>query len=146
MNLTLIRQKFEKECTHGVLLVDGARYCDTLEPHAIDWEKEKKVDGKTAIPEGTYRIVMGWSSRYRRLMPFLENVPHFSAVMVHTGNTNSDTRGCILVGVYSRRNFIAHSRDTFEPLRDAIAHAYAKHEDIFIEIVPFPSEASAGAW
>ena len=134
MNLTLLRTKFYEECTHGVLLIDGAHYCDTLEPHAIDWEKEKKVVGKTAIPEGTYRIVMGWSSRYRRMMPFLENVPHFSAVEIHVGNTSSDTRGCILVGVYSRRNFIAHSRDTFEPLRDAIARAYAEHSDIIIEI------------
>lgn len=134
MNLTLLRTKFYEECTHGALFVDGARYCDTLEPHAINWEKETKVDGKTAIPEGTYRIVMGWSSRYKRLMPFLENVPHFSAIEIHTGNTSADTRGCILVGVYSRRNFIAHSRDTFEPLRSAIARAYAEHRDIFIEI------------
>lgn len=134
MNLTLLRNKFYEECTHGVLLVDGARYCDTLEPHAINWEKEKKTDGKTAIPEGIYRIVMGWSNRYRRMMPFLENVPQFSAIEIHTGNTHQDTRGCILVGVYSRRDFIAHSRDTFEPLRDAIARAYAEHRDIFIEI------------
>lgn len=135
MKLTLIREKFYDECTHGHIYIDGAFYCDTLEPHAIDWVTEKKVDGKTAIPDGTYRVVMGWSSRYRRLMPFLENVPNFTGIMLHTGNqATTDSRGCILVGVYSRRNFIAHSRDTFEPLRDAIAHAYAKHEDIFIEI------------
>ena len=134
MQLKLIRHKFFPECTIGELYIDGKKYCDTLEPHRIDWETETKVDGKTAIPEGRYRIVMGWSGRYKRLMPFLENVPHFSAIMVHTGNTHHDTKGCILVGVYSRRDFIAHSRDTFEPLRDAIARAYAKYEDIFIEI------------
>ena len=73
-------------------------FCDTLEPHAIDWRKEVKIAGKTAIPTGRYKVVLGYSNTYKRRMPFLQNVPHFTGIMIHTGNSVDDTRGCILVG------------------------------------------------
>ena len=73
-------------------------FCDTLEPHAIDWRREEKVAGKTAIPTGRYRVMMSYSKTYKRRMPFLQNVPHFTGIMIHTGNSVDDTRGCILVG------------------------------------------------
>ena len=73
-------------------------FCDTLEPHAIDWRREDKIAGKTAIPTGRYKVVLGYSKTYKRRMPFLQNVPHFTGIMIHTGNSVDDTRGCILVG------------------------------------------------
>lgn len=83
-------------------------FCDTLEPHAIDWRREEKVAGKTAIPTGRYRVVMSYSKTYKRRMPFLQNVPHFTGIMIHTGNSVDDTRGCILVGKAVR----PHNEDT----------------------------------
>ena len=73
-------------------------FCDTLEPHTIDWRREEKIAGKTAIPTGRYRVMMSYSKTYKRRMPFLQNVPHFTGIMIHTGNSVDDTRGCILVG------------------------------------------------
>ena len=58
MKLLLVRKKFLADRTLGELYVEGIGwYCDTLEPHCIDWSKEKKVKGKTAIPEGENRMV-----------------------------------------------------------------------------------------
>ena len=55
MKMTLVRKVFAKDRTLGELYLEGIGYfCDTLEPHCIDWSKEKKVAGKTAIPEGRY--------------------------------------------------------------------------------------------
>lgn len=134
MQLKLIRHKFFPECTIGELYIDDKKYCDTLEPHRIDWETETKTPGKTAIPEGRYRVVMSWSPRFQRMMPELCDVPHFLGVRIHAGNTHRDTQACPLVGKYAYRDFIAHSRITFEPLREMIADAYARKEEIWIDV------------
>ena len=51
--------------------------CDTLEPTYRNLAKESKVEGKTAIPFGTYEIEMGMSRKYSMTMPYLKNVPFF---------------------------------------------------------------------
>ena len=68
MKLLLVRKKFAKDRTLGELYVEGIGwYCDTLEPHCIDWSKEKKVKGKTAIPEGKYKVKIAWSNKHGRM-------------------------------------------------------------------------------
>ena len=122
-------------------------FCDTLEPHAIDWRREEKVAGKTAIPTGRYRVVMSYSKTYKRRMPYLLNVPHFTGIMIHTGNTADDTRGCILVGKAVRPQKseeesptgkatvigrLTDSRITFNKLYEIIKEAMKKGEEIFL--------------
>ena len=104
--LVLTRKHFLPTCTIGTLEVvyeDNPLcpiyICDTLEPHAIDWSKEKKVKGRTAIPCGQYRIEYKRSPKFGRRMPYLVDVPHFQGIMIHSGNYPKDTQGCILVGV-----------------------------------------------
>lgn len=133
MKLLLKRNRFYKDSTHGSLFVNGKYYCDTLEPHAIDWERESKVNGKTAIPEGTYRVAPSYSSRFKKLMPFVCEVPYFKGVMIHPGNNANDTKGCILVGEFARPGWIRNSRNTFDSLKVLIAEAYAV-EDVEITI------------
>lgn len=118
-----------------MLRVNGRYFCDTLEPHRIDWDKETKVFGKTAIPEGTYEIVMSWSSHFHRFMPFLREVPQFSGIMIHQGNKASHTQGCILVGKYYDEAFITDSEKKFEELRALIQTAYSAGEEVTIEII-----------
>lgn len=104
--LVLTRKHFLPNCTIGTLEVvyeDNPLcpiyICDTLEPHAIDWSKEKKVKGRTAIPCGQYKIEYKRSPKFGRRMPYLVDVPHFQGIMIHSGNFPKDTQGCILVGV-----------------------------------------------
>ena len=126
-------------------------FCDTLEPHAIDWRKEVKIAGKTAIPTGRYKVVMSYSKTYKRRMPFLLNVPHFTGIMIHTGNSPDDTRGCILVGKAVRPQKpeeenptgeatvigrLTDSRITFNKLYEMIREAMKRGEEIEITILP----------
>ena len=116
MKMTLVRKVFEKDRTLGELYLEGTGYfCDTLEPHCIDWCKEKKVAGKTAIPEGRYRVRVGWSPRRGRNVPWLKKVPHFKDIQIHVGNFPKDTRGCILVGTRNK-NILVGSRVVFRKL------------------------------
>jgi hypothetical protein len=113
MNLQLVRQHFSDISTIGDLLIDGEKFCDTLE----DTCRRVKIDGKTAIPSGKYKVIIDFSNRFRRKMPLLLNVPNFSGVRIHNGNTDKDTQGCVLVGKYkSTPDFIYDSAKTFDLL------------------------------
>lgn len=98
--------------TIGELLVDGVWECYTLE----DVERPVKIKAETAIPRGTYKVIINQSNRLKRLLPLLLNVPNFEGVRIHAGNTNHDTEGCILVGQTRSKDFIGQSRKAFEKL------------------------------
>ena len=116
MKMTLVRKRFAKDRTLGELyLEDTGYFCDTLEPHCIDWSKEGKVEGKTAIPEGRYKVKVGWSPKWGRRVPWLMRVPHFNGIQIHTGNLPKHTRGCILVGS-AEKNVLVDSRIVFGKL------------------------------
>lgn len=146
MKLVLLRKKFLEDRTLGELYLDDMGYfCDTLEPHCIDWKKEKKVAGKTAIPEGSYKVKIAWSQKRGRLVPWLQNVPHFQGIQIHTGNVPNHTRGCILVGAVDR-NMLFDSTIVFCSLMKKLIHAkdleiIVTHEDeqdkVFRKIFPW---------
>ncbi len=94
VQLTLPRRPPEGNSTPGNLYVDGAWECHTLE----DLVRAVKIPGQTAIPAGIYSVIITLSSRFHRRLPLLLNVPEFSGVRIHAGNTAADTEGCILVG------------------------------------------------
>ena len=139
MEIELCRDIFAERCTIGRLMIDGQLACHTLEPHAIDWENEKKIWGKTAIPEGTYKVVLSPSQKFKRLMPYLLNVPHFNGIMIHPGNFANDTQGCILVGwQYYRDVFgVYDSKATHQILYHLIQEAEMRGEDVTIKVSPF---------
>jgi hypothetical protein len=112
MKLTLKRLHKTEHSTIGELYVDGKFECYTLE----DVEREVKIKSETAIPKGTYIVGITLSNRFKKLLPILLNVPNFEGVRIHSGNTNHDTEGCILVGTTRSNDFIGNSRLAFEKL------------------------------
>lgn len=112
MQITIKRLYKTDISTIGELLVDGVFECYTLE----DVERQVKIKGETAIPKGTYNVIINQSNRFKRLLPLLLNVPNFEGVRIHSGNSNHDTEGCILVGKSRNKNYIGQSRKAFEKL------------------------------
>src|SRR3990167_2920504 len=94
MIVRLMREPSREGATHGSLYVDGQWLCWTLE----DEIRDVKVAGQTAIPAGTYPVRVTTSQRFQRRTPELLEVPGFSAIRIHGGNTVADTEGCVLVG------------------------------------------------
>lgn len=103
----------------GELTVDGVWECYTLE----DVERDVKIKCETAIPKGTYKVIINQSNRFKKLMPLLLNVPGFEGVRIHSGNTNHDTEGCILVGRTRSKDFIGQSRKAFAQLFEKMKKA-----------------------
>ena len=142
MEIVIKRTYFRDHFVMGFLQVDKVYVCDTLEPRAIDWQKEKKKAGLTAIPEGHYRVVRSYSKTFKRMMPYLVNVPEFSGIMFHTGNVATkpngsvgDSRGCILVGKSEEEGALTQSRIHFNKLDELIAGAEARGEAVWVRIV-----------
>ena len=122
MKLILTRIARKAEYTIGRLEDEnGKKLCDTLEPIWRNYDGgELKIPKKTAIPEGTYRVVTTYSLRFRKYLPLLVGVPGFEGVRIHSGNTSRDTEGCILVGQNLQVGKVLWSRITLEKLMKLI--------------------------
>ena len=132
----LVERKWKKpNYTIGVMSIDGKRFCETLEDTdrnlnssmTVEQIKAIKKPNETAIPTGTYKITLdtfsprfGNKSFYKKVcggkLPRILNIKGFDGVLIHCGNTNLDTSGCILVGRNLEKGKILKSQEIFEKL------------------------------
>ena len=129
-------------------------FCDTLEPTwrnllGIDLSPQevdarysrqsgkvaRKVPGKTAIPEGSYPVLITKSPRFKTWLPLLQGVPNFEGIRIHAGNYPDDTQGCILVGENKYKGMVVDSRKWLKRLIDRITEARERDELVWITIV-----------
>lgn len=129
MELKLIRKYPGTDCVIGELSINGTFECYTLE----DIERPLKIAGVTAIPRGHYEVVITFSQRFQKLMPLLLNVPNYSGVRIHPGNTSAHTEGCILVGKSKSANAIGESKVAYAALFTKL-EAACKTEKVILEI------------
>jgi hypothetical protein len=133
MELKLIRKRLCEHSTLGELSIDGKFECFSLEDKVRP--PGEKVPGETAIPAGTYKVVIDKSDRFKRLMPHLLGVPMFTGVRIHSGNTDEDTEGCILVGsTIVNDDFVGNSKVTFDQLFIKLKSTFDLGEEIQISI------------
>ena len=116
--LTLTRIAKRADYTIGRLEDEnGVKICDTLEPTWRNYKGgELKVPRKSAVPEGTYPVVVTKSKKFGKYLPLLVGVPGFEGIRIHSGNTVNDTEGCILVGQNLIKGKVLMSRLTLEKL------------------------------
>ena len=148
MNLWLTRTHFGPNSTLGKLVEQGFR-CHTLEDAVREVPgvpvAEWKIKGQTAIPEGSYNVVITMSARFKRRMPLLLDVPGFSGIRIHAGNTDADTQGCILVGsdymVQRNGNYIiTGARLAYDALFTLIDNALEAGESVRLTVTSVAKE------
>ena len=164
MKLDVVRTQFGADATNGMLFIDGVFECYTLE----DEVRDVKVMHETAIPLGEYEIkyrtVGGWFTREKarydkkfgagwfKGMLELQDVPNFTYVLIHSGNTDESTSACLLLGNtqqdldMGKDGFIGSSRlayESFYPkVRDALdagEKVTIKYSNINLDDKPMPS-------
>ena len=131
MKMLLQREEYTSESTVGTLFVDGQQECFTLEDVV---RAGPKVMHETAIPTGTYEVIIAYSNRFKKNLPRLVNVPGFEGILIHPGNTKEDTSGCILVGKSRRVDFVGSSVLAFNTLYAKIADACSRLEPVSITV------------
>lgn len=138
MRMELIRRRIINGATEGDLYLDGELFCRTIEDVVRDLgpNGEGKVYGQTAIPEGSYRVILNESPRFKKILPRLLDVPGFDGILMHKGNGPEDTLGCILVGesVENGRIPAGASSPAFARLMRALDAVQARGEAIVISI------------
>ena len=153
MKLDVLRFSSEKDSTSGLLFdVTGKRkfLCYTLE----DDYRTKKVIQETRIPAGKYEIKLrkegGFHKRYSKRYPDIHrgmlhvtNVPNFKWILIHVGNTDEHTAGCLLLGDSQENNqiktdgFIGKSSQAYVRVYDYIAKALDMGEKVTITYYDF---------
>ncbi len=124
MKIDIKRRPSTATSTLSEWLVDGVFECYGIED--VVRPAGEKVWGKTAIPAGTYQVVVSWSPRFKRQLPLLLNVPGFAGVRIHSGNTSADTEGCLLPGTGAGKDMVTNSRVAFDKLFKKIEAAAKK--------------------
>ena len=135
MKIKVVRETKNDVCTIGSLFINGEFFCYTLEDKDRYIEQGgKKEYAITAIPRGTYNVVLSFSNRFKKYLPEILNVPQFTGIRMHTGNKPEDTEGCILVGKIKMKDFVGESAKTFSAFM-AELRKVEKKEKITIQIV-----------
>lgn len=158
MKLNVIRHQFGKDATNGMLFIDGVFECYTLE----DEVRDVKVMSETAIPLGTYEIkfrnIGGFDTKYKarygttfhKGMLELQDVPNFKYILIHTGNTDESTAGCLLLGETQqdldkgKDGFVGGSGDAYKKMYPKVRDALLNGEKVTIEYsnINFSTEVS----
>ena len=134
MQLKLNRIFKTNTFTIGELYINEKYVTDTLEDRVRP--EGEKVYGKTAIPEGTYEVKLTHSPRFKKILPEILNVPNFSGIRIHTGNSSKDTEGCILVGTWDgeKEDWVGNSRIAFDELMALLEEATNNTEKVTITV------------
>ena len=147
MKLTVVRHQFGTDATNGLLFIDGVFECYTVE----DQYQAVKVMHETCIPEGTYDIkfrkVGGFNERYSKRyknahygMLHLQDVPNFTYILIHAGNTSDDSSGCILTTTTqtdldsAKAGFGGQSQLAYKRMYDKVAKVLLQGKPVQIEI------------
>ena len=146
MKLQVIRTQFGKDATNGMLFIDGLFECYTLE----DQYQAVKVMHETCIPEGTYDIkfrkVGGFHERYSAKyqnahygMLHIQDVPGFTYILIHTGNTDEHTSGCLIVGETQQdldinfNGMVGSSAVAYKKMYSKVANQLLQGKEVTIE-------------
>ena len=107
INLLIIRDTFTDVSAIGKLFINGEWMCDTLELPYKD--NQRSI---SCIPVGQYKVRLRTareSSSRDYLHLLVEDVKDRSYILFHRGNTAKDSRGCILVGIGRKQDFVHNS-------------------------------------
>ena len=154
MKLEVLRFSSQVDSTSGLLfeVTDIKKHflCYTLE----DERRALKVRGETRVPAGTYKIDLrtegGFHSRYDRKYPGVHigmlhvlDVPNFEYILIHTGNTDEHTAGCLIVGDAQENNkiladgFVGKSVNAYKRIYPSIAKAIQQGEEVTITYIDY---------
>ena len=160
MELEVIRFSSGTDSTNGILLeldkyapaphAEGYRCKRKFLAYTLEDEyRDEKKYGETRIPDGTYKLDLrktgGYHQKYSKRfkdihigMLHVTNVPGFEYILIHCGNTDEHTAGCLLVGDSQENNqitkdgFIGKSTQAYKRIYPRIAEAIECGEEVTI--------------
>jgi len=153
MKIEVLRVSSDVDSSSGLVfdITEGRKFlCYSLE----DEYRNEKVKHETRVPAGTYQILLrkegGFNARYAKKygdfhkgMLHVQDVPGFQYILIHTGNTDEHTSGCLIVGDSQENNqllkngFIGKSVQAYKRIYTPIAEALENGEEVTITYVDY---------
>ena len=131
----LLRSDFNEEFTLGSLFFAGKFLGFTCEDKDRHLESGgTKIYGNTAIPRGYYRMTVSMSRRFGKLMPEIKDVPGFSGVRIHGGNSAVDSLGCPLLGAVKTTNGVRDCKEVNAKLIKLIQGVEAAGDECWLVV------------
>lgn len=130
----VLRDVCTPTATIGKVFVDGVFLWWSCEDRL---HSGPKIPGDTCIPAGRYQVIITPSVRFSRPLPLLLNVPNFSGVRIHPGNSPADTSGCILVGggYQPKEQILVHSRIACDAVQATIQKVLDTPQEVWCEVI-----------
>jgi hypothetical protein len=157
MQLEVLRFSSEADSTNGLLfdITDGQRkfLSYTLE----DEYRKEKIMSETRVPAGTYNVTLRteggfyqdyterFGSDFNKGMLWVREVPGFEYILIHIGNTDENTSGCLLVGDTQNNNqitkdgFIGSSTNNYKRIYPPIAEVLSNNGIVSITYTDYDS-------
>ena len=143
LHFVLERRWRKPAYTIGRLYQNGTYLCNTIEDTdrglhsnmAAAQIAKIKVPDQTAIPTGSYKVVLSESPKFKRKLPEVLNVPGYTGIRIHKGNTADHTSGCLIPGENTATGRVTNSEKYEKLIGAAIAAAEAKKEDVWLTII-----------
>lgn len=158
MKLEVLRFSSGKDSTSGILLdaSNGKKtfLCYTLE----DEQRDIKVYGETRIPAGTYKLKLreegGFHNKHlarygpdwHKGMIWVQEVPNFKWILWHSGNTDENSAGCLLLGnsqtsnLVKKDGFIGGSRDAYKLVYPRVSEAILSGQDVEVTYIDYDGD------
>lgn len=142
MELKVKRNYLGDKYTIGNFFINDSYFCDTLEDVVRDLNKdgdllddgETKIPSQTAIPYGRYKVIYTFSPHFGKKLPRLVGVKHFDGILIHGGNTDRDTAGCILLGFNKIKGRVINSTKCMEKFIKIVEECVKNKEEMWITI------------
>lgn len=132
MDIHLERKIHNTKSTEGNLYINGKWFCHTIEDVVRAkpgmWSYKVKVYGKTAIPYGTYPVLVTWSNRFKRMLTGVFNVPDFEGIRIHNGSTELSSAGCIIISYTALKGSLVNDKKAMNDLCKLVADAQKKEK------------------
>lgn len=143
LHFTILRKYRKETYTIGQLYVNGEFLCNTVEDRDRGLNNNMsasailkiKVANETAIPTGTYVLVVSESQKFGRDLIEVRGVPGFTGIRIHKGSNASHSSGCIIPGINSIKGGVTDSQKYEEKLTKMVKAAMAKNEECYLTII-----------
>ena len=132
MLIEIKRHWFTIRSTIGVLGINGTYTCFTLEDVAR--AEGIKINGETCIQAGTYKVIMDYSNRHKKIMPHILDVPKFEGIRFDIANKSEEILGCIAIGFERFYDILGSSSAAYECVVKQINEAFIRNEPIELVI------------
>lgn len=148
MEIKIERRWFTEKTTIGELYIDGVFECFTLEDRSrfpvkpsemsdaeyLDLVERLKVQNVTAVPPLRYALYIGFSEHFQRMMIHIQSVPGYCGCEIHSGNRDTDTDGCVLVGKKRSVDLITESLFAYGAFFAKVNGAIRRKEQAWLTI------------